>query len=84
MIISYLNKLKCYLGVLGYRVHFVATKKLCRKFSYADEFLSNREAKDGFHTDFTREKLIRPIKIANDVFSRERKMIRPIRSHKGA
>ena len=29
---------------------------------------------------FTREKMIRPIRIANDVFSRVRKMIRPIRS----
>ena len=27
---------------------------------------------------FTREKIIRPIRIANDVFSRVRKMIRPI------
>ena len=27
--------------------------------------------------------MIRPIKIANDVFSRVRKMIRPIRSHRG-
>ena len=32
---------------------------------------------------FTRAKMIRPIKIANDVFSRGRKMIRPIRSHRG-
>ena len=32
---------------------------------------------------FTREKMIRPIRIANDVFSRVRKMIRPIRSHRG-
>ena len=29
------------------------------------------------------EKMIRPIRIANDVFSRVRKMIRPIRSHRG-
>ena len=32
---------------------------------------------------FTREKMIRPIRIANDVFSRVRKMISPIRSHRG-
>ena len=33
---------------------------------------------------FTREKkMIRPIRIANDVFSRVTKMIRPIRSHRG-
>ena len=32
---------------------------------------------------FTRAKMIRPIKIANDVFSRGRKTIRPIRSHRG-
>ena len=32
---------------------------------------------------FTGEKMIRPIRIANDVFSRVRKMIRPIRSHRG-
>ena len=32
---------------------------------------------------FTREKMIRPIRIANDVFSRVRKMIRPIRGHRG-
>ena len=32
----------------------------------------------------TREKKkIRPIRIANDVFSRVRKMIRPVRSHRG-
>ena len=29
------------------------------------------------------KKMIRPIRIANDVFSHVRKMIRPIRSHKG-
>ena len=29
------------------------------------------------------KKMIRPIRIANDVFSRVRKMIRPIRSHRG-
>ena len=32
---------------------------------------------------FTREKMIRPMRIANDVFSHVRKMIRPIRSHRG-
>ena len=32
---------------------------------------------------FTREKMIRPIRIANDVFSRVKRMIRPIRSHRG-
>ena len=32
---------------------------------------------------FTREKMIRPIRIANNVFSCVRKMIRPIRSHRG-
>ena len=29
------------------------------------------------------KKMIRPIRIANDVFSRVRKMIRPVRSHRG-
>ena len=32
---------------------------------------------------FTREKNDRSIRIANDVFSRVTKMIRPIRSHRG-
>ena len=32
---------------------------------------------------FTRKKMIRPIRIANDVFSRVKRMIRPIRSHRG-
>ena len=32
---------------------------------------------------FTREKMIRPIRLANDVLSRVRKMIGPIRSHRG-
>ena len=32
---------------------------------------------------FTREKNDTPIRIANDVFSHVRKMIRPIRSHRG-
>ena len=33
---------------------------------------------------FTREKkTLSPIRIANDVFSRVRKMVRPIKSHRG-
>ena len=32
---------------------------------------------------FVNCKMIRPIRIANDVFSRVRKMIRPVRSHRG-
>ena len=32
---------------------------------------------------FLVKKMIRPIRIANDVFSHVRKMIRPIRSHRG-
>ena len=30
-----------------------------------------------------KKKMVRPIKIANDVFSRVRNMVRPIRSHRG-
>ena len=65
-------------------VYYIHTEKYSPK-SYVVNFrtqISSSQSEERTMV-FTREKMIRPIRIANDVFSRVRKMIRPIRSYRG-
>ena len=65
-------------------IYYIHTEKYSPK-SYVVNFrtqISSSQSEERTMV-FTHEKMIRPIRIANDVFSRVRKMIHPIRSHRG-
>ena len=59
----------------------ILTGKLCRKFSYNGSVPVNQRSDRSFSRV---QKIFRPIRIANDVFSFAREMIRAIKSHSGA
>ena len=65
-------------------IYYIHTEKYSPK-SYVVNFrtqISSSQSEE--RTMFSHvKKMIRPIRIANDVFSRVRKMTRPIRSHRG-
>ena len=65
-------------------IHHIHTEKYSPK-SFVENFVSKLAlANPTSERWFSHvKKMIRPIRIANDVFSRVRKMIRPIRSHRG-
>ena len=79
------NKDTLYYTILYYTIlYYVHTEKYSPK-SYVVNFrtqISSSQSEERTMV-FTGEKIIRPIRIANDVFSRVRKMIRPIRRHRG-
>ena len=65
-------------------LYYIHTEKYSPK-SYVGNFrtqISSSQSEE-WTMIFTRKKMIRPIRIANDVFPSVRKMIRPIRSHRG-
>ena len=81
-----LTSLEYYGGRWNINYYYIHTEKYSPK-SYVVNFrtqISSSQSEERTMV-FTGEKkkMIRPIRIANDVFSRARTMIRPIRSHRG-
>ena len=72
--------IRCFLSMAG------APRKLQQHFESLTDFLTTlifkvKSISHGWIQFWMKKKMIRPIRIANYVFSRVRKMIRPIRSH---